>query len=259
MSKLEASQRIIMAIDTTSEGKARELAEMARDAGARYIKLGLQLLTATDPRFCSLLAERQNLGWVMDAKLDDIPNTVAEATQNLVNLKHPPMGITIHTAAGHEAMSKTQTVAGSRTRMLGVTILTSAKDLECYRLYGPLEDQEFPEEVLARRAVGFRQKKVMQLARRAAQAGLAGAVASPLEVGSIKTTPETSRLFTMIPGIRPAGTAAGDQGATGTPEAAILAGADLLVVGRPIYEAPNPAYAFEQIALEVEGALGARL
>jgi orotidine-5'-phosphate decarboxylase len=240
MTRLSAAEHIIMAIDTPNMAEADRLARMASQAGARYVKLGLELSSATSWRFCSDLAANHGLGWVADAKLDDIPNTVAGTVRNIANLPHAPFGITMHTTAGREAMRLAQLEAQD-VKMLGVTALTSINDTESLRLFGAAREQ-----------------KVMQLAREAASAGLAGVVASPLEVGMIKDDEQTHGLFAMIPGIRPAAVSHGDQAAIGTPGMAITAGADLLVIGRPITEAPDPAEAFAAIAAEIGEALNAR-
>jgi orotidine-5'-phosphate decarboxylase len=231
-----AAEHIILAIDTSDIEKADQLARIARDAGSLYVKFGLDLSSATSWRDCSDLAARLGLGWVADAKLDDIPNTVVSAVGNLTRLQHPPMGITIHTNAGVEAMYRAQQEAGS-IRMLGVTALTSLSDNDCLKLHGRP-----------------RREVVRQRSLYAVEAELAGIVASPREVAMIKDDPDTRHLYAMIPGIRPAGVDALDQSAIGTPGAAILAGADLLVIGRPITEAPDPAQAFADIAAEMQMA-----
>jgi len=256
-----AEQRIILAVDTSDKLAADRLVGIAADSGASLVKLGLQLQTATSPEFCSRLAARNGLGWVFDLKLKDIPHTVVEAVKNIRGLAHPPVGITMHTTAMSEAMAAAQQAAGPEIRMLGVTVLTSLTDRQCFEdAFGPIEEPRSPEEEAeqALEMATYRRGLVMRRARAAAAAGLAGVVASPLEVGDIKADPLTQGLFAMIPGIRPAGSDTHDQARPGTPGAAILAGADLLVVGRPITEAPNPALAYAQIVTEIQGALDGR-
>jgi orotidine-5'-phosphate decarboxylase len=237
MSGLSARERIILAIDTSRREEAEMLAATAEQAGARFVKMGLELSSAESWLYCSQLAARHGLEWVADAKLDDIPHTVVGAIRNISGLAHPPFGITMHTTAGMEAMRAAQEAAGP-IKMLGVTVLTSLKDDEAQRLYG----------VPAR-------QKVMALARDAAAAGLAGIVSSPLEVGMIKSDPQTQNLFAMIPGTRSASAAPGDQARVGTPIAAIKDGADLLVIGRQITHAENPALAYEALVAEIGAVL----
>lgn len=232
-----ARERIILAIDTSSKDDAERLARIAREAGARSVKLGLELSSATSWAYCSDLASRNELAWVADAKLDDISNTVAGAVRNIGSLEYPPFAITMHTTAGREAMHAAQQEAEA-IMMLGVTVLTSIKDAEAIQLFGRRTDIVVPE-----------------LARAAMAAGLKGVVASPLEVGAIKQDPATSGLFAMIPGVRSVSADKQDQNRVSTPEAAIRAGADLLVIGRQITQADDPAAAYEAVVIEVERAL----
>lgn len=237
MAELPARERIILAIDTSRENSAERLASVAQDAGARFIKLGLELSSATSWRYCSELAANHGLDWVADAKLDDIPNTVVGAVKNIKGLEHPPFGITMHTTAGIEAMHAAQEEAET-IKILGVTVLTSIKEDEVQHLYH----------------VPVRQK-VMELAQDAVTAGVQGVVSSPLEVGMIKGDSVTAGLFAMIPGTRSVSADVQDQARVGTPEEAIRDGADLLVIGRQITQAKDPAESYEQLVSEIEGAL----
>ena len=237
MSEFPARERIILAIDASRREDAERLAALAEQAGARFVKMGLELSSAESWSYCSRIAARHKLDWVADAKLDDIPTTVVGAVRNISRLALPPFGITMHTTAGMETMRAAQEAAGT-VKMLGVTVLTSITDDEAQRLYG----------------VPVRQK-VMELSRAAAEAGLAGIVSSPLEVEMIKSDPHTQNLFAMIPGTRSASAAHGDQARVGTPAAAIRAGADLLVIGRQITHAENPARAYELLVAEIGAVL----
>jgi orotidine-5'-phosphate decarboxylase len=245
MAELPAAERIILAIDTSHEADAVRLATVAQEAGARFVKLGLELSSATDWRYCSELAAAYDLDWVADAKLHDIPSTVLGAVRNIKGVEHPPFGITMHATAGSEAMRLAQEEAGE-IKMLGVTILTSIKAK-------PEEGEELSEgERMYHVPVS---QKVMELARDAVRAGVLGVVASPLEVGMIKRDPETSGLFAMIPGTRSADAEVQDQARVGTPGAAIRDGADLLVIGRQITQAKDPAAAYDALVGEIEAAL----
>ncbi|HEV7453748.1 MAG TPA: orotidine-5'-phosphate decarboxylase [Candidatus Saccharimonadales bacterium] len=257
MSQLSARERIILSIDTSRRQDAERLAAVAQAAGARFVKMGLELSSAESWLYCSRLAHRHRLDWVADAKLDDISHTVAGkgtkdnggTVRNIAGLAYPPFGITIHTSVGLEAMRKAQQVAGD-IKMLGVTVLTSISDEECHAMYGPEFDPAQPPsaEVMA----AFRRATVMRRARSAAKAGLAGFVSSPLEVGMIKSDSETQELFAMIPGTRSAGVDRGDQNRVATPGEAIQDGADLLVVGRQITQAEDPAAAYQALVTEIE-------
>ena len=233
----QAAERIILAVDSSDVDKAQELVSLARAVGATSVKLGLELQTASSWRVCSELAKEYDLDWTADAKLNDIPNTVDKAVANICSLDHPPTAITIHTNSGMETMRRAQAQAGL-VKMLGVTVLTSTDDSESRYIY--------------RRGSA---RQVKKLANLAAQAGLAGLVCSPQEVRKLKARRSTADMFTMIPGIRPAGADTQDQARVATPTMAINDGADLLVIGRPITQADNPKQAFESIASEIAQAL----
>jgi orotidine-5'-phosphate decarboxylase len=231
-----SGERIILAIDTSNTKKAEKLANLAAKVGARFIKFGLELSSAVSWEFCSKLAKKHNLRWVADAKLDDIPNTVEKAVLNLKSLSYPPFGITMHTTAGFESMRLAQSAAGEII-MFGVTVLTSISDDEAKTIYN--------ESIST---------KVVQLAKMAKQAGLKGVVASPREVGAIKKDSNTKDLFAMIPGTRSASADTNDQKRITTPAQAIKDGADLLVIGRQITQANNPAQAYNDLIKEIEAA-----
>jgi orotidine-5'-phosphate decarboxylase len=245
MAGLLARERIILAVDVSGEEDAERLVAIARQAGARFVKFGLELSSAASWRHCAQLAASYGLDWVADAKLDDIPRTVVAAVANIKRLEHPPCGITMHTTAGSEAMRLAQDEAGD-INMLGVTVLTS--------IGATVDDGEDLSEGERIFHVPVRQE-VMELARDAARAGMAGVVCSPREVGMIKADPETRGLFAMIPGSRSADVDAQDQARVGTPAAAIRDGADLLVVGRQITQSGDPLRAYEELVSEIESAL----
>lgn len=237
MSELPAQERIILAIDTSDIDEAERLASIAYDLGARFVKLGLELSSATSWNYCSDLAASYELDWVADAKLHDIPNTTAAAVKNIKKLDHPPFGITMHTTSGHESMKAAQEEAGV-IKMLGVTVLTSISKEEAAELYRQQLDMKVPE-----------------LAEDAVRAGLQGIVCSPLEIGAIKSKPETANLFAMVPGVRSHGASSNDQSRVSTPGDAIRAGADLLVIGRQITKADDPSRAYKEIVKEIEAAI----
>ncbi len=234
---LSAAQRIVLAIDTSDKAEADDLAELARSVGARFIKIGLQLSSATSWQWCSELAKKHGLDWIADAKLNDIPSTVESAVANLVALQHRPFAITMHATAGSEAMTRAQNKAGD-VKVLGVTVLTSLSDQECLDIYG-----------------GDVKIKVMKLALSAAEAGLAGIVASPQEVGMIKQNSTTKHMLSMIPSARSKDVQHADQTRVATPAESIRAGADLLVIGREITKSGNPAAAYAKVVKDIQAAL----
>ena len=226
-----AKEKIIVPLDVSSEAEARRLIEiLAGHVG--LFKIGNQLATQVGP---SIVREIKEAGTkvFLDLKFHDIPNTVKHAVESACALGVDML--TIHLAGG-KAMCKAA-VAGrgtSSTLILGVTVLTS------------LDDQALAE-------AGFRmpvREQVLLLATLAQQTGITGLVASPQELGVLRQQ-FGSFFTTVIPGIRPSWAAAGDQKRTMTPKEAIKAGADYLVIGRPIIAAADPLGAVERILEEL--------
>ncbi len=210
------------------------------EAVAPYVttaKVGLELFLAHGRSAVAALADAQSgegLQLFLDLKLHDIPNTVAGAVRSLADLR--PAYLTVH-ATGGAAMIEAAARQAPRTRITAVTVLTSltSDDLAAIGLSGP------PREAAVR------------LAALAVDAGAGAIVCSPQEVAAIRAAvPDWVHLIT--PGIRPAGSAVGDQRRTATPADAVADGADLLVVGRPITGADDPAAAAAAIAAEVREA-----
>lgn len=240
---LPSEQRIILANDASDIEKARRTMDVARNAGACFVKLGLEFATALSWREASELAEEYELDWVADAKFDDISNTVANATKNIINLAHPPVGITVHANAGRDSLKAAQEVAGEKGIMiLGVTHLTSINDDETLFTYKFLR-----KTLVARRT------------RDMVQSGVQGAVCAPREVRTVmKNRSANSQLVTMIPGTRSKGKATHDQKNVATPFRAIDDGADLLVIGRQVTEAANPDKAFAEVDHEIQLGINKR-
>ena len=201
------------------------------------MKVGSQLFTAAGPRAIEELA---GLGFeiFLDLKFHDIPNTVAGAVASAAQL-HAVRLLTLHTLGGLQMMQAARQAASrSKVRppqLLGVTILTSMDDAAL-------------EQVGVRGPAGSR---ALELARLAKQAGLDGVVASAHEVAEIRRACGLEFLI-VVPGIRPASADVNDQSRVATPGAAIRAGADLLVVGRPITAAKDPVAAAESILAEMQ-------
>lgn len=258
--ELGAANRLVLAIDTSDGTRARQLAEIASDAGALLIKEGLELMTAPElgPEFCSRNAEETGLDWVADAKLADIPTTTARAVANIAKLPHPPVAITIQTSSGVESMRAAQETAGEHgIVMLGVTELTTVTEEELRAVYetmfAAVGVHKVPEGISLRKLV------VHARALNAARAGVKGLVASSQELRDpLGTDPKLSTMLTMIPGTRSTGEATHDQQNVGTPYQALVDGATLLVIGRQVTASENPSLAFSLLVDETNAGLQAR-
>ena len=223
---------IIVALDEPSLDEARRL--MDRLAGrARFYKVGLQLFTAAGP--AAVEAVQQHGARVfLDLKLHDIPNTVASAVRAAREL-----GVelcTIHLGGGPEMCAAAVAEAGGRMTILGVTVLTSSNQatLEACGVHGSVGEQ------------------VVRLAKMGDAAGVRGFVASALELPLLRAELGPEPLL-VIPGVRPAGSDAGDQKRTATPTDVVRRGGTHLVIGRPISRAEDPAAAYEAIGQEIAG------
>ena len=234
------SNRIFCAIDTGDLARGQALGRaLAGSVGG--VKLGLEFFVAHGPAGVRQCAG--TLPLFLDLKLHDIPNTVAGALRSVVAMQ--PMFITLHASGGREMLRHAAEVAAeaasraglSRPRLLGVTVLTSleSNDLEDVGQRGPAADQ------------------VRRLAALSQACGLDGVVASPHEVKALRA--QCGPDFTLvIPGVRPSWAGADDQKRVLTPAEAVDAGADFLVIGRPITRADDPAQAAARIAAEIGGA-----
>ena len=201
-------------------------------------KVGSQLFTAEGPRAVTKLA---GLGFdiFLDLKFHDIPNTVAHAVAAAARLPRVRL-LTLHASGGLAMMRAAREAAGSkknRPLLLGVTVLTSFEEVTL-------------REIGMEGSLGAR---VVALARLAKTAGLDGVVCSALEAPAVRRElgPEFKIL---VPGVRPATAAANDQSRVATPGDAVRAGADYLVVGRPITAAANPRAAAREIVAEIAHA-----
>ncbi|MFM8895004.1 MAG: orotidine-5'-phosphate decarboxylase [Actinomycetales bacterium] len=174
-----------------------------------------------------------DIGLFLDLKLHDIPATVAGAARAVAPLR--PDYLTVH-AAGGPAMIEAAASALDQTRIAAVTVLTSVDD-----------------EVLARVGIiGPSLDAAVRLAELAVSSGARAIVCSPLEVAASRAA-VPSDIVLITPGVRPAGSDLGDQVRIATPAAALAAGADLLVIGRPITSAPDPSAAAREIAADLHG------
>jgi orotidine-5'-phosphate decarboxylase len=217
---------IFVAIDTPDLDRAREIAEAVRDH-AGGVKLGLEFFSAQGPGGVRRIADL-GLPIFLDLKLHDIPNTVAKAVEALAQLQ--PAILTVHAAGGHEMLLAAKQAAGPATKVVAVTLLTSLDE-------GDLSDlgiQRSPAD------------QVAHLAWMARDSGVDGIVCSGAEVREAKSAWQNG--FFVVPGIRPAGTGVDDQKRVVTPANALVGGASVLVIGRPITAAPDPARAIMDIA-----------
>ena len=225
-----AKDRLIVALDVPSVVAAETLVERLGDAVSFY-KIGYQLGYAGGLAFAEVLV-RSGKKVFLDLKLHDIGNTVAHGVESVSRLG--ATFLTVH--AYPQTMKAAVKARGNGLKVLGVTVLTSYDDND-------LED------------AGYTGNVSDLVAKRAAQAreiGMDGIVCSAEEAARLR--PIVGSLSLVTPGIRPAGADAGDQKRVMTPAKAIAAGANYLVVGRPIVEAPDPKAAAQAIVVEIAAA-----
>jgi orotidine-5'-phosphate decarboxylase len=229
--------RLIVALDVPD--RAAALTSVERLSGhAGYFKLGLEIFTREGPRLVEEIRGRGEKIF-LDLKLHDIPNTVRGAVRSACRLGVDML--TLHASGGFEMLAAAALEARSSESpplLLAVTALTSLSG----------------EDVQKLGVSGTVEQWVERLAGLACDSGIPGIVASARELPMLYRKFE-NRLQFVIPGIRPAGSSAQDQSRTATPTEAIRAGADLIVVGRPILQAPNPAAAADAIVEEMRRAL----
>jgi orotidine-5'-phosphate decarboxylase len=222
--------RICSALDFSSWTEAEPFARaIAPHVG--LLKVGLELFAAGGPPVVRAAAALGRPVF-LDLKLHDIPATVEGAARSAAATGATLL--TVHASGGAEMIRAAVRGAGSRVRILAVTVLTSldAAALAAIGLAGPAEEA------------------VVRLARLAIEAGAGGLVCSPLEVAAVRAAVGPGPLL-VVPGVRPAGSARGDQARVATPAEAVRAGADVIVVGRPLRDAPDPAAAARAIAAEL--------
>jgi orotidine-5'-phosphate decarboxylase len=233
---VEPRERIVFPLDVADLEEAKAWIDRLRDEVGVF-KVGLELFTAFGPAAVELV-HAHGAACFLDLKLHDIPATMAGATRAAV--RRGVRYLTVHASAGRAALRAVAEVArGSSTTVLAVTVLTSLDEDDC-------------------EAVGFRggpAESASRLAVLARDAGVGGVVCSPHEVRWIRDLLGPSGVV-VVPGIRPAGSEHGDQRRVATPEVAIAAGADLLVVGRPIRNASDPRAAAAAIAAEIQASGG---
>jgi orotidine-5'-phosphate decarboxylase len=228
---MEPRNRLIVALDVPTVERAEATIDRLGDAVAFY-KIGYQLAFAGGLALAENLV-RTGKRVFLDLKLHDIGNTVTNGVESVARI-----GATFLTVHGYpQTMRAAVAARPSGLRILAVTVLTSYDDAD-----------------LA--AAGYAATVSELAARRADQArdiGVDGLVCSPEEAAALRQR-VGAHMILVTPGVRPAGAASGDQKRVMTPAAAIVAGADYLVVGRPIMEAPDPRHAAEAIVAEIAAA-----
>jgi len=228
-----ASERVIVALDVPDAGQALALVDRL-DGIIQWFKVGLELyLSEGNSIVYSIRSKGRSV--FLDLKLHDIPNTVAGAVRSAS--RAGAQMLTVHAGGGPAMLAAAAEAAASMPaapKLLAVTVLTSMD----------------PAQLAAVGISTSPAEQVLRLARTGWEAGIRGFVSSPEEVAAMRGAFPESTL--VIPGIRPAGTAFGDQKRVATPAAAIAAGADYLVIGRPITQAADPAAAAAAILAEIE-------
>ena len=228
---VSARDRLIVALDVPTQAEALNL---VRDLSPEvaFFKVGLQLYTAAGPEIVrSVLTTGAKV--FLDLKLHDIPNTVARTVESAGQLG--VQMLTIHLSGGAEMIRATVAARKNNLWILGVTVLTSA-DEQTLRQVGISDNIR---------------DHVLRLAKLGVDAGIDGLVASPHEVKMLRTQ-FGAKIKLVVPGIRPSWSEAGDQKRLMTPREALEAGADYLVIGRPIIAHPRPREAVTRILNEIE-------
>jgi orotidine-5'-phosphate decarboxylase len=230
---LSARERVIVALDVPNAKQALELSERL-DGIIQWFKIGLELYLSEGNAIVSFLRAKGYFIF-LDLKLHDIPNTVAGAVRSASNAG--AQMLTVHAGGGPAMLAaavEAAAVLPDTPKLLAVTVLTSMDQAQLEAVGIP----SLPAE------------QVLRLARTGWDAGIRGFVSSAEEVAAMRRSFPGATL--VIPGIRPEGTAVGDQKRVATPAAAIADGADYLVIGRPITQADDPAKAAAAILAEIK-------
>ncbi|WP_040976521.1 orotidine-5'-phosphate decarboxylase [Necropsobacter massiliensis] len=230
------SSKVIVALDYEKEAQALALVDQI-DPSLCRLKVGKEMFTTLGTHFIKQLQQR-HFDVFLDLKFHDIPNTVARAVRSAADLG--VWMVDLHASGGLRMMEEAKKILEPYGKdapiLIGVTVLTSMEDLDLLQIginASPME-------------------QVIRLANLTQRAGLDGVVCSPQEVEILRA--HCGKDFTLVtPGIRPIGSDFGDQRRVMTPPAAIQAGSDYLVIGRPITQAENPAEVLRAINASIEG------
>lgn len=241
--KTQIKDRLIVALDTSSEQEAIKLIEKLSDC-VSYFKVGLELYTSIGPKIFNIIKDKGNKVF-FDGKFIDIPNQVKGAVANMVH--HRVDMLTLHMAGGLQMLREAKNSANESAqkhnlqppKILGVSVLTS---ITGDALQNDLKVQSQIDEY------------VLHLAMLAFKNNLDGIVCSPQEAKLIREATDKNFLI-VTPGVRPSWSKTHDQKRIATPKDAISNGASHIVVGRPITEASNPLDAAKKILDEMESAI----
>lgn len=229
---LPADDRLIVALDVPNALAGLELAERLGESVSFY-KIGLGMLTGGGLALANELKQDHGKRIFLDMKLFDIGATVEAAVRGIA--RYDLDFLTVH-GDPNVVRAAREGAGGTPLKILAVTVLTSL-------------DRADLDAALIR--PGDLAEIVTERARRALAAGADGVIASPQEARVIRALPEARGRLIVTPGVRPAGAALGDQKRVATPAQAIADGADHIVVGRPVWAAPDPAAAAAQIVAEI--------
>ncbi len=227
-----SDDRLIVALDVPNAVEGLAVAEAIGPAVGFY-KIGLGMLTGGGLALANELKQEHGKRIFLDMKLFDISATVEKAVRGLAQFDLD--FLTVH-GDPHVVRAAKEGAAGTDLKILGVTILTS------------LDRQDLDDALMAPGDVA---DMVTTRAARAFSAGADGVIASPQEAAAIRALPEAEGRLIVTPGVRPAGADVGDQKRIATPGAAIANGADHIVVGRPVWQAADPAAAAQAILAEL--------
>jgi orotidine-5'-phosphate decarboxylase len=239
---LTASERLVIALDVDSAEEALRLVAQLKDVAGMF-KVGHQLFTAFGPEVVRKITA-QGARVFLDLKYHDIPNTVAKAAAEAVKLGvsifnvHALGGFDMMRAAAEAAREAAEKHGLGVPAVLAVTILTS------------MDEKTVRRELKITRSL---RREVTHLARLALRAGLHGVVASPLEIKPLRRSVRDGFVI-LTPGVRPDWSGTDDQKRVMTPGEAVSAGADYIVVGRPVLKAADRQAAAEKIVEEIEKA-----
>jgi len=229
---MKVDSRIVVALDFASAPDALAFADTVNPSLCK-LKVGKELFTASGPALVEQLVKR-DFDVFLDLKFHDIPNTVAQACKVAANLG--VWMVNVHASGGRKMLETTREALegmSHRPLLIAVTVLTSMGNEELLELGLPTAEQQ-----------------VERLAKLTQSCGLDGVVCSAQEATHLKQVCG-SEFKLITPGIRPAGAAVNDQTRIMTPKAALLAGSDYLVIGRPITQSDNPVLTLQQINAEL--------
>ncbi|MDG1532132.1 MAG: orotidine-5'-phosphate decarboxylase [Paracoccaceae bacterium] len=215
------TEKLIVALDVPNALDGLKLAETLGDAVSFY-KIGLGMLTGGGLALAAELKDEHGKKIFLDMKLFDIGATVEAAVRGLTQFDID--FLTVH-GDPHVVNAAKQGAAGSNTKILGVTILTSLDRQDLDKCL--IKDGDIQDLVLERAGLAF-------------EAGADGVIASPQEAAMIRALPQAKDRLIVTPGVRPAGAALGDQKRVATPAQAVANGVDHIVVGRPVWQAADP-------------------